>query len=159
MTTVNLSHPVSGELGATIYATTSTQIIGGFEIPPDAATGPWRLNVTTFDGGPGMKPSAFTVNKVLPPTITSLRPPAGYRNTTVAFILTGANFQPGGRTQVFFTNITGGIILETELKVVYPTQISGRVEIPAGTETGSWNVNVTTIDGGSFEKKKVLTIQ
>ena len=76
-------------------------------------------------------------------------PEMGYRNSTIAFILTGSGFQPGGATSVTFFNTTSGTTLDTQLKVVYPTQISGRVDIPEGTETGSWNINVTTADGGT----------
>jgi len=148
MTTVDLSNPGFGELNTTIYSITATQIIGGISFPANAPTGTWRLNVTTPDGGKTSRVSAFTVNKMLPPTITSFTPATGYRGTTVSFIVNGKYFQPGGRTTVNLSQ-PGAPEIQTTLSSVYSSQIYGTVSIPEGATTGPWKVNVSTLDGGN----------
>jgi hypothetical protein len=158
-TRVILSHPGYGELDTFLYSVSSTQIVGGVQVLPDAPPGAWTVNVTTVDGGKVSKTAAFTIRNVTKPFITTFTPSTGYRDTTIAFILYGSGFQPGGRSSVTFFNTTSKTVLETRLKVVYPTQISGQVNIPADAGTGTWDVNVTTTDGGSYVKAKVLKIR
>ncbi|MDD4136551.1 MAG: hypothetical protein PHT99_01475, partial [Methanoregula sp.] len=158
LTTVDLSNPGFGELNTTIYSITATQIIGGVSFPGNAPTGSWTLNVTTLDGGKDSKATAFKVNTVLPPAITSFTPAMGYRGTTVSYIVDGKYFQPGGRTSVNLSQ-PGAPEIQTTLSSVYSSRIYGTVTIPEDAATGSWKVNVTTIDGGegkSFNAIKVL---
>jgi len=156
-TTVVLSYLGYGELETTIYSATSTQIIGGVQVPSTAPPGLWRLNVTTFDGGKTSKASAFTVNAVSRPKVTSFSPAIGYRGTTVSFVVKGDNFQTGSRTNVSLVKAGSGEI-QTTLSSVYTTQISGTAAIPAGAGTGQWKVNVTTLDGKNSTLVNAMTI-
>jgi PKD repeat protein len=156
LTTVRLSHRTYGELESTLYSVSSTQIIGGIQIPPAApADTTWKFNVSTADGGVVQSP--FEVKNVPPPGITSFIPATLYRDTTVAFTLQGTSFQTGGRTVVNLTNTTGYNITTT-LSGVYPTTITGTVALPADAVAGSWKVNVTTLDGGMNTKITAVSI-
>jgi hypothetical protein len=156
-TTVVLSNKTFGELGSTVYSVTSTKITGAFEISSTIPTGAWRLNISTLDGGPVSKPSAFTVNKLPVPSITSVTPSTAYRETPVSFILTGTNFQSGGLTTVTLTR-AGQTDIQTTLTSVFPTKITGTVTIPSGNTNGSWKVNVTTVDGGVASKLNAISV-
>ena len=156
-TTVVLSNTSSGELASTVYSVTSTRITGAFEIPSTIPTGAWRLNVSTLDGGLASKPSAFTVNKLPVPAITSFTPSTAYRGTPVSFVINGNNFQPGGLTTVNLTK-AGQTDIQTTLTSVFPTQITGTVTIPSDNTTGSWKVNVTTVDGGVGTKLNAIAV-
>ena len=152
-----LSNPVSGELATTVYSVTPSQLVGGVQIPTWAAIGAWRLNVTTLDGGLTSNPSAFTVSKLPVPSITTFTPSTAYQNMNVSFVITGNYFEPGGITTVNLTK-PGQTDIPTTLTSVYPSSITGTVAIPAGNTTGSWNVNVTTLDGGTWTKSNAISI-
>jgi parallel beta-helix repeat protein len=156
-TRVVLSNSTSGELASTVYSVTSTQITGAFGISSTTPTGTWRLNVSTLDGGLASKPSAFTVNTLPVPSITSFTPSTAYRGTPVSFIVNGNYFQPGGLTTVNLTK-AGQTDIQTTLTSVFSSQITGTVTIPAGNTTGSWKVNVTTVDGGVGTKPNAITV-
>ena len=156
-TAVVLSNPVSGELATTVYSVTPSQLVGGVQIPTWAAIGAWRLNVTTLDGGLTSNPSAFTVSKLPVPSITTFTPSTAYQNMNVSFVITGNYFEPGGITTVNLTK-PGQTDIPTTLTSVYPSSITGTVAIPAGNTTGSWNVNVTTLDGGTWTKSNAISI-
>jgi hypothetical protein len=156
-TTVVLSNPTSGVLATTFYSLNSSQIVGGFQIPATASVGAWRLNVTTLDGGLTSKPSVFTVSKLPVPSITTFTPSTEYQNTMVSFVISGTNFEPGGLTTVNLTK-SGQSNIQTTLTSVYSSSITGTVAIPAGNTIGSWNVNVTTLDGGTGTKSNVISI-
>ena len=145
-------------------ATSTTQINGNVSIPYNAATGSYRFDVTTLDGGVVNKPNAFTVNVYPAPTITSLTPATTwYRNATIPFVITGKNFEPDlNLTTVTFNyalngtalNITNGFTVNT----ITATTISGTVVVPFQAPTGSWNVSVTTFDGGTVWKAPAFTV-
>jgi uncharacterized protein YfaS (alpha-2-macroglobulin family) len=156
-TRVVLSHPVSGELGTTIYSTTETQITGAVQIPAGVVAGPWRLNVTTDDGGSSSRAAAFRVVNLSAPKITSFAPTLLNRDTTVTFTLNGDYFQSGGRTQVNLT-APGQQDIPTILTSVYTSRITGTAVIPADVATGKWGVNVTTADGGTNTKTGLITV-
>ena len=154
-TAIKLSHPVYGEVDTTTYSLTSTQIIGGVQIPADATVGAWKMNVTTADGGRATVP--FTVSRLPAPAVTSFLPNIAFGGTTVNFIISGKNFQPGDRTTVVLSR-TGEAEIETTLNAVFQTRIAGSAVIPPGTKQGLWKVNVTTIDGGRTSYSNALTI-
>ena len=148
LTTVDLSDPGFGELNTTLYAVSSNQIIGGVSFPSGAPTGIWKLNITTLDGGTTTRASAFTVDKLRPPEITSFTPLTGYRGTNVSYIVNGNYFQSGGRTTVNLSQ-PGANEIQTTLTAVYSSRIYGTMTIAGGTGTGQWKVNVSTLDGGN----------
>jgi len=146
LTTVDLSNPAFGELNTTLYDVSPTQVIGGVSFPGDAPPGPWTLNVTTVDGGKASKAAAFKLDTWKSPTISAFTPATGYRGTTVSYTVDGKYFQPGGRTSVNLS-LPGAPEIQTSIAAVYSSRIYGTVTIPAGAPAGSWQVNVTTIDG------------
>jgi PKD repeat protein len=156
-TTVNLSYPANSEISTTLYAVSSTQIIGGMRVPGNATNGAWKLNVTTLDGGLTTRPSAFTISKLPAPAVTAFAPSAAYRGTTVSFIVNGSYFEPGGLTIVNLTK-PGQVDISTNLTTVYSSQIAGNFTIPSGYATGLWNVNVSTIDGNFVTKASALSV-
>ena len=140
--------------------TSPTQISGNFSIPSNAATGPYRLDITTTDGGVVNKPGAFTVNVFPAPTITSITPTTPwYRNATVPFLITGTNFK-SGQTTVAFNYPSNGTALNSTVAVntVTATTISGTVVVPYSAPTGTWNVSVATVDGGMDWKPSAFTV-
>ena len=70
------------------------------------------------------------MNKQPVPKIVSFVPAPIYRDTNITFTLNGNYFQPGGRTTVNLTNISGYNITTT-LSAVYTTAITGTAVIPA----------------------------
>ncbi|MCX6693074.1 MAG: hypothetical protein NT074_00745, partial [Methanomicrobiales archaeon] len=110
------------------------------------------------DGGTVTKTSAFTANKVPAPVVSSVAPATGYKNTTVAFTLTGTYFKPGA-TVVNFTNSTyPGGNLTTVISLVTATKVTGNVTFPAVAPSGKWNLVVTTPDGGTGTKVGAFTV-
>jgi hypothetical protein len=160
-TTVTVWNKTTGALMNTtdIISITPTRINASIGIPAEAPTGlAYKIDVTTLDGGNSTYPTMFTVNKFPPPVIVSINPKSGYLNETTDFILTGSNFQTNGRTFVNLsrTMVTGE--LNTTLYSVTPTQITGSIMIPPGTLPGTWNVNVTTLDGGAYSGPNLFTV-
>ncbi|MGA7797131.1 MAG: IPT/TIG domain-containing protein, partial [Methanoregula sp.] len=140
--------------------TSSTQISGNVSIPFNALSGPYRLDITTTDGGVVNKPNAFTVNAFTAPTIASITPTTPwYRNATVPFLITGTNFK-SGQTTVAFNYPSNGTALNSTVAVnaVSATTISGTVVVPYSAPTGTWNVSVATIDGGTVWKPAAITV-
>jgi len=162
-TVVAFSNQTTGaSLNTTVLSfVNSTTIIGNITIPNNAPTGPYRLDVTTTDGGIVNKVGAFTVNAVPAPTITSISPTSAYQNSTVGFTIAGTNFETGsGQTTVAFVNKTTGIPLNSTVGVntVTATTITGTIVIPFNAQTGTWNVSVTTVDGGTVWKPAAFTV-
>jgi ribosomal protein S9 len=154
-TTVTISHPDYGERVASLYSVTSTEIIGGITVPANPPTGIWKMNVTTFDGG--RAGTGFTVKDLPAPKISSVVPASGFRGTTIAFTVNGDYFQPGERTTVILTR-PGQSNIPATLNAVYPTRITGTIDIPAGAGTGQYRVKIKTLDGGESFLNNAITI-
>jgi hypothetical protein len=140
-----------------LISVSPTTIIGIISIPENADPS-CNLNVTTVDGGTVMKPNAFTTTRISPPTVSSVTPPIMYQGTTAAFIILNSNFQNGGRTTVNLTNTSGYNITAT-LSGIYPSAITGTVEIPSGGFNGTWKAYVTTLDEGAGTKSGSVAIR
>jgi len=154
---VNLTSPAYGTVGTTIVSVTSTQVVGRVVIPADAMLGAWKAEVNTFNGGTVTRASAFSVTRVMPPTVSAFTPTYGYRGTVLSFMVKGTNFQGDGRTKVILTP-PGQEDIPTVLSSVTSTQITGYAAIPDTAATGVWNANVTTIDGGSKALARAMTV-
>jgi hypothetical protein len=160
-TTVNFTYPANGTplnmtQGAVVQFVNATAINGTLVVPWTAPAGPVNVSVTTVDGGKEWKSTAVTIAGFPKPSVTATTPSSGYRNTTVAFTLTGTNFQPG-QTQVYLTNPLTGMINATIYSVT-PTQIIGGMRIPGNATTGSWTFKVITLDGGTGSSASAFTI-
>ena len=139
-------------------ATSLTQISGNITIPYNAPMGPYRLDIITPDGGIVNKPGAFTVNVFPAPTITSITPASGFRNSTVGFTIAGTNFEPGLTTVNFTYQTTGAFLNTTVLTSVTSTKIIGTIMIPWNAPTGLYQLAVNTTDGGGVIKVNAFTV-
>lgn len=143
-TTVAFRNATGAYLGTTtLTSTTATQITGTIPIPANAWMGPYNIYVTTAGSGTGTGTGLFSVIPRTIPTITSITPAQGFRNTTVNYVIAGTNFT-AGQTSVEFRNATGSVLSPAGVTSYTATQISGRLVIPANAWLGLYNVNVTT---------------
>ena len=159
LTTVAFAYPSNSTVlnnTVVVSTVTATTINGTVVVPFSAPTGTWNASVTTIDGGMVWKSAAFTVATFPAPTIASITPVSGFRNTTVSYTITGNNFQPG-QTTVVLSNPTSGV-LSTTLYSVNSSQIVGGVQIPDTASIGAWRLNVTTLDGGLTSKPSAFTV-
>jgi large repetitive protein len=154
-TTAVLSTPsYSTEIPIALINLTPTRFNGTVWIPADAPVGvPWNLNVTTIDGGRSTKASAIAITSYPAPTIGSMNPVTGFRNTTVLFTLTGTNFQTtgGNDTYVWLWNKTSHATIVPTIYSITASQVTGSIAIPADADP-AYNINITTIDGGTVMK-------
>ena len=153
-TNVSLSYGTN-QYFMTLNSVTKKQLNGTFTIPltATAATG-YKLNVTTLDGGGMATPYSFTVMQNPKAVVTAISAgtstnPA-YRNTTVAFTVTGKYFQTqDGAMNVTFWNRTQNQPFNATLYSVTTTQIIGSVFIPSDAPLNTWYVNASSADGKS----------
>jgi hypothetical protein len=141
-----------------INVTSPTQISAGITVPSGALTGPYRLDITTLDGGVVNLPNAFTVSNFPAPSITSITPISGFRNSTVGFTITGANFEPDLTTVNFTYQTTGAFLNTTVLTSVTSTKIIGTIMILRNAPTGLYQLAVNTTDGGGATKVNAFTV-
>ena len=114
----------------TINSVTATSINGTMFINTTAPAGKWNLTVTTINGGTSLvKTSAMTVAQFPAPTITSITPATGTKNSIVLFTIVGTNFEPAG-TSVTINEDTSGTVLNATIISIKPTTIVGNVTIP-----------------------------
>ena len=115
-------------------------------------TGTWNVSVTTLYGGQVWKAAAFTVNNFPAPTITSVTYPAREHWHNGSLHHHRDNFQATNKTNVtIYNDITNTVLSPTVLSTT-PTTIIGSVQIPGSAPAGSYNVNVTTVDGGTASR-------
>jgi hypothetical protein len=91
-----------------------------------------------------------SIRKIVPatlsaPTLSSIAPVSGARNTTVAVTLKGTNFISGG-TSVF---VGGTLVTVSSVTVTGPDTLVANFTIASGATTGARNVTVTTSAGTS----------
>jgi PKD repeat protein/FtsP/CotA-like multicopper oxidase with cupredoxin domain len=147
VTTVEFRNQSTGLITANLSNVTATRIGGNLTIPLGAVAGLWNIRIVTLNGGEITRLNAFTVLNPAPPTLTTITPVSGFRNTTVSYTIVGTNFIPG-QTTLAIRNVTG-TVLATTVNAVTPTQINGTISIPANAWIGAYNVNISTINGGS----------
>ena len=161
LTNVTFDYPSNSTvLNSTVVVNTvtATTINGTVVVPFTAPTGLWNVSVTTIDYRTFWKPNAFTVSNFPAPTITAITPDIMYRNTTVLYTITGANFQPGQTSIVLGNPISGE--LDTTVYSINATTITGGVQIPAtASHTSAWRLNITTLDGGLASNTSAFTVR
>jgi PKD repeat protein len=159
-TFVRLSSPAGAPVNAAVTNVTGTKITGTFRIPAGAATGKYRLDVVTLNGGTAALQNAFTINPAPKPQITAVSPTWTYRNRTLIITVTGANFQPSGGTYVNLTHPANNTDISMSLISVTPGRLNGTVMIPPDAPTSLlWKLNVTTLDGGRATMPSAITIK
>jgi hypothetical protein len=120
----------------------ATTITANLVFDAAATLGARTVTVTTPGGPSG--PVPFTVTPLLPPTLTSITPPAGIEGTTVAVTLTGTNFVPGSTVAISGTGVTA-----QNVTVVNATTITANLVIAQGTTLGPRAVSVATATCGT----------
>jgi hypothetical protein len=156
-TTVVFRNASGSILNPTVLTSvTTTSIKGTITIPSTAWTGAYNVNVRTLDGGSTPGTGMFLVAQPVP-TITSITPASANRNTTVSYTIVGTNFRPG-QTTVVFRRASGSILNSTVLTSVTTTSIKGTIVIPSNAWIGAYNVNISTIDGGSTPGTGMFTV-
>jgi hypothetical protein len=156
---VFLNQSTGAALGSSVISsTTSTRITGDLVIPGNAPAGYYRAGVITIDGGNVNKANAFRVNEVKPPVISAFTPGSGAKGSTVAFTLTGDNFQALNNTAVTLRDLPSGTEAAAILHSVTPTKIIGSVTVPAKAPSGRYGVEVRTADGGTIVRPGAFTV-
>jgi hypothetical protein len=141
-----------------LTAVTGTKIVGNITIPNNAPTGLYRLDVTTLDGGVVNKIGAFRVDPVPAPTIATITPSSGAKNSVVAFTIAGTNFQTGDRTSLRIVDDVSSTQLATTIYSIAPTKIIGSVTVPATVPSGKYRLEVRSADGGTVNKYEAFTV-
>ena len=156
-TTVEFRNQTTGIIAADLGTVTATFINGTITIPYNASAGYWNLRVATTSGGDTVALKKLTVTNLSAPAITSIVPATGIRNTTVMYTIVGTNFEPG-LTNVTFVNSTGSVLNTTMLTGVTATRITGTIMVPPNASIGLYNVNISTVDGGSTPGTSKFTV-
>jgi hypothetical protein len=108
------------------------------------ATGIWGngtelyISDGAYDSIRKLTPTVLTA-----PTLSSVAPSSGNRNTTLALTLTGTSFMPGATS----VSIDGGNVTVTSATVTGPGTLLVNFTIASGAATGPRNVTVTTSAG------------
>lgn len=160
-TTVAFKNQTDGTaLDATmnINSITTTRILGNVTIGNTAPTGFYRLDIATTDGGNVNRINAFRVDAVSAPTISSVTPTSGTKNSTVAFTLMGKNFLPGGKTLVKVIDDTSGTEFVANIISLTDAKIIGNFTIPGSVPAGKYRLEVKTTDGGTVNKYDAFTV-
>jgi hypothetical protein len=103
---------------------------------------PVTVNATLTLGAAGAiggSPVSLTGTSVPAPTLTSVAPNTGFRGSSVAVTLTGANFSTLGST----VNVGAGITV-SNVSIQSPTTITATFTVAANAALGARNVSVTT---------------
>jgi hypothetical protein len=137
--------------GMGVTSITTTKINGTILIPEDASTVTlYNVTIRTVDGGTGGKDAVFTVMQFPAPSITSIIPAAGSRNTTVTFTLNGNNFQTrSGYTNISLVNSYTGERIYSTIDSLTRTKLTGQLAVPADSSSANYDLVVTTVDGGT----------
>jgi PKD repeat protein/pimeloyl-ACP methyl ester carboxylesterase len=159
-TWVNFTRGSFKNQNLTVTSVTSTKINGTMIIGPDAPTGPWDLTVTTVNGGTSStKTGAIVVSKVSAPSIVSLTPSTGAKNTTLNFTLTGTNFQIGtSQTRVRISEDFMDSELDATIISITPTKILGSLNVNGNAIPGLYILEVDTVNGGTVTKSDAFSV-
>ncbi len=122
----------------------------------NATVGAWNVMVTNNDGKSYTKGGAFAIQYPTAPTVTSITPSNGTRNTTVSITnLAGTGFRAGATVKLTRTGYAS--VTATNVVVVSSTKITCKFALPA--TTAYWNVVVTNNDGRSGTKNSCFTVK
>jgi hypothetical protein len=162
MTHVNFSQGSYFEKNVTINFVTATAINGTIAVNKAAPSGNWNVGVTTTDGTlSNTLAGKFAINQRSAPVVNVLTPTTAFRNTTVPFTLTGSNF----RTEPGYTNVTlvgysfsGTVEYYGALTTVTNNQITGTIALPPDAPSGAYDINVTTVDGGTTSRGNAFSV-
>ena len=152
-----MNQSTGATLTATYNVTSPTQITGNVTIPSNAMAGSWNVSVTTIDGGNVWKPSAFTVKQFPAPTITSITPATGTKNSVVAFTLAGIiSSREAHRSGSWKTRQTPSS--RRHFSMLHQQQLSATSRFPVNVPAGLYRLEVTTVDGGVVSRFQAFTV-
>jgi hypothetical protein len=145
ITGTNLTGASEVRLGAGVavnsFSVLSTnQISVNISIAADATPGARGISVTT-PAGSFTLPGGFTVRQALP-TIASVNPSQGNRETTFDIIIAGTNLTGAGEVQI------GTGITVNSFSILSSNQIKANISLATDAEIRARNVSITT-PGGS----------
>jgi hypothetical protein len=121
-----------------------------------AATGARAVTVTNPDTGAGTLAAAFTVNAA--PTLTSVAPTSGARNSTnLSIVVTGTGFVSGAGTLA--ASFTGSGVTVTGISVTTgTTKVTVVINIANNATTGARTLTLTNGDGGASTGAITFTV-
>ncbi len=135
--------------------TSSTVMICTFDLAGAAASPPtYNISVTNPDGRTGTYSSSGTTVASPPPTYSSRTPTSGVKGNTVTITVTGNYFQPG--TTVRFWRGSSSYL--SGLSATSRTSMTGTWDIPAGAQTGAYNMTITNPDGLMLIRNNTFTV-
>ena len=130
-----------------------------FTIPANAPLGLRKVDVKNTNGKLGTRANAFMVRAPVPPTVTGITPAFGNRGKLITITnLSGTGFVASPKPTVQLVK-NSAVIAAANVTVISAKKISCKVEIPAGTATGAWNVMVTNVDQQSGTKAGAFTVK
>ncbi len=152
--TVRLNRTGEEDIAATnvVVSSTSTKITCKLPLPVTAVTGPWNVTVTNPGGEIATLVGGFTVN----PSVTSIVPARSAQNTTVAFTLGGAGFEPNATVKL--TRTGQPEIVARDIVWISPGLLNGTLEIPLTAAIGTWTVILTNPSGSSAKRSNAFTV-
>jgi len=156
-TTVEFRNQSSGILRTAITSVTANEIKGMLAIPLKTSQGSWNIRVLTVSGGENTQVKSFAITPLPSPAITSVTPTTGWINTNVNYSISGMNFEPG-LTSVKFMNASGYTLTGNVVREITRTTINGTVSIPPGAWIGAYQVNISTVDSGSFTSAETFAV-
>jgi hypothetical protein len=128
----------------------SGQLSANISIISGATTGSRDVAVTT-PGGSFTLPNGFTVKQALP-VITSISPDHGGQGATLTVTITGKNFNGAANL-----NFGDGIVVNS-FSVLNVNQISAKISLVAGIETGTRDISIST-PGGNYTLNSGFSVQ
>ena len=135
-------------LSAVTLNTINTTTITGTVVVRNARI--WNASVTTADGGTGWQIQRSQSVNTRARAIQIAPTSTWYWNATIPFTITGSNFEPGLTTIAIVNKSTlAPLNATTTWNTINATTITGTVVVPFSAQAGTWNVSVTTVDGGT----------
>jgi hypothetical protein len=162
MTVIDLTNATWGYLNTSLLSVNSTTVVGYVKIPNNTVVSSkntkWQINATTIDGGMNKAGFAFTVSQRPAPVITTFAPTTVSRNTTITFNIAGKNFYTkSGYTTVSVMGLDGNPLYGT-ITSATDAKLTGTLVVPWNAANGPYDLNVTTVDGGTAIKESAFII-
>jgi len=130
----------NGITATNVHVVNSTTVSATLNISTTAATGP--RDITVLEGTASTNAVTFTVTAPPPPTLSSISPIFGYRNSSVSVTLTGT-FLTGGSVNLSGSGVTvSGVSYSADA-----TQLTATFAISSAATLGNQSVTVSTAGG------------
>ena len=160
-TSVNFDFGFNQGSGTTVVnsinVTSPTTLIANITVPVHTYTGDYTVSTYNEFDGSVEKYSAFHVNGLVQPTLSSVSPNSASNGQTLDVTITGLNthFDQGSSTSVNFNfgfNQGSGTTVVNSINVTSPTTLTANITVPTHTLTGDYNVSIYNDFDGYLEK-------